>query len=39
MSFICLSVSQSPSQGKEPIKTKMDALHNEIQERFRQLVE
>lgn len=30
---------QLPTQGKEPIKQKMDALHNEIQEKFRQLGE
>ncbi|KAK7693119.1 hypothetical protein QCA50_002685 [Cerrena zonata] len=30
---------ESPTQGKEDIKQKMDALHNEIQEKFRQLVE
>lgn len=30
---------QSPSQGKEHVKQTMDALYNEIQEKFRQLVE
>ncbi|CDO74726.1 hypothetical protein BN946_scf184593.g8 [Trametes cinnabarina] len=30
---------ESPTQGREPIKQKMDALYNEIQEKFRQLVE
>lgn len=30
---------QSPTSGKETIKEKMDALYNEIQEKFRQLVE
>ena len=31
--------NQSPSQGKEPIKEKLEALHTEIQEKFRQIVE
>ncbi|KAL1745456.1 ATP synthase alpha/beta family, nucleotide-binding domain-containing protein [Schizophyllum fasciatum] len=30
---------ESPSQGKEPIKQKLDALYTEIQDRFRQIVE
>ncbi|CAL1703923.1 unnamed protein product [Somion occarium] len=30
---------ESPTQGKDEMKTKMDALYNEIQEKFRQLVE
>ncbi|GJE97067.1 V-type ATPase [Phanerochaete sordida] len=30
---------ESPTEGKDSIKTKMDALYNEIQERFRQMVE
>jgi len=30
---------ESPSQGAEPIKKKLDALHAEIQDKFRQLVE
>ncbi|KAI0688756.1 V-type ATPase [Cytidiella melzeri] len=30
---------ESPSQGKEVIKANLDALHNEIQEKFRQIVE
>ncbi|EKM55777.1 uncharacterized protein PHACADRAFT_28793 [Phanerochaete carnosa HHB-10118-sp] len=30
---------ESPTQGKDSIKAKMDALYNEIQERFRQMVE
>ena len=33
------NAAQSPSQGKEPIKQKMDALYSEIQEKFRQMVE
>ena len=32
-------VFQSPSQGEEAIKKKLDALHVEIQDKFRQLVE
>jgi V-type H+-transporting ATPase subunit A len=31
--------SQSPSQGKQPIKQKLDALYTEIQDRFRQMAE
>ncbi|KAF8136143.1 ATP synthase alpha/beta family, nucleotide-binding domain-containing protein [Boletus edulis] len=30
---------ESPSQGKEPITQKLDALYAEIQDRFRQMVE
>jgi V-type H+-transporting ATPase subunit A len=30
---------ESPSQGKDPIKEKLDSLHTEIQDKFRQLVE
>ncbi|KAL5490117.1 VMA1 [Sanghuangporus weigelae] len=30
---------ESPSQGRDPIKTKLDSMHNEIQDRFRQLGE
>jgi len=30
---------ESPSQGKDPIKQKLDALHAEIQEKFRQIAE
>ncbi|KZV61328.1 V-type ATPase [Peniophora sp. CONT] len=30
---------ESPSQGKEPIMEKLNALHNEIVERFRQIAE
>ncbi|KAF8558417.1 V-type ATPase [Imleria badia] len=30
---------ESPSQGQEPIMQKLDVLHAEIQDRFRQLVE
>lgn len=30
---------KSPSQGQEPIMQKLDALHMEIQDRFRQMVE
>ncbi|KII88873.1 hypothetical protein PLICRDRAFT_175132 [Plicaturopsis crispa FD-325 SS-3] len=30
---------ESPSQGKEPIKEKLDALHAEIQDKFRQMAE
>ncbi|VDB86956.1 unnamed protein product [Peniophora sp. CBMAI 1063] len=30
---------ESPSQGKEPIMEKLNALHNEIIERFRQIAE
>ncbi|KXN90454.1 V-type proton ATPase catalytic subunit A [Leucoagaricus sp. SymC.cos] len=30
---------ESPSQGKEPIKQKMDAVYNQIQDKFRQIVE
>jgi len=30
---------ESPSQGAEPIKQKLEALHAEIQDRFRQIVE
>jgi len=30
---------QSPSQGAEPIKRKLEALHTEIQDKFRQMVE
>jgi V-type H+-transporting ATPase subunit A len=30
---------KSPSQGQEPIMQKLDALHTEIQDRFRQMVE
>ena len=30
---------QSPSQGKDAIKQKLDTLHAEIQEKFRQIVE
>lgn len=37
--YLLMPRTQSPTQGKEPIKQKMDALYNEIQERFRQLVE
>ena len=31
--------AQLPTQGREVIKEKMDALYNEIQEKFRQLGE
>ena len=34
-----LTLEQSPSQGKDPIKQKLDALHAEIQEKFRQIGE
>jgi V-type H+-transporting ATPase subunit A len=34
-----LIMVQSPSQGKEPIMEKLNALHTEIQDKFRQLVE
>ncbi|KAF9001998.1 ATP synthase alpha/beta family, nucleotide-binding domain-containing protein [Cyathus striatus] len=30
---------ESPSQGKEPIKQKLDTLYNEIQDKFRQMAE
>jgi V-type H+-transporting ATPase subunit A len=30
---------QSPSQGKDNVKPKLDALYAEIQEKFRQMVE
>jgi len=30
---------ESPSQGKELIKQKLDGLHTEIQDKFRQMVE
>jgi len=30
---------ESPSQGEEPIREKLNQLHNEIQEKFRQLQE
>jgi V-type H+-transporting ATPase subunit A len=30
---------QSPSQGKEPVKGKLDSLHHEITEKFRRIVE
>ncbi|EKM82880.1 hypothetical protein AGABI1DRAFT_53440 [Agaricus bisporus var. burnettii JB137-S8] len=30
---------ESPSQGKEPIKQTLDSLYNEIQDKFRQIVE
>ncbi|KAI0811052.1 V-type ATPase [Irpex lacteus] len=30
---------ESPSQGKEAVKEKLDALYSEIQEKFRQIVE
>lgn len=32
-------ILQSPSQGEETIRKKLDALHGEIQDKFRQLVE
>jgi len=32
-------MSQSPSQGQESIKQKLDAVHAEIQDKFRQLAE
>ncbi|KAF9036950.1 V-type ATPase [Hymenopellis radicata] len=30
---------ESPSQGKEDVKSKLDSLHTEIQDKFRQMVE
>ena len=35
----CLLELQSPSQGKDSIKQKLDVLYTEIQDRFRQLGE
>lgn len=35
----CARVFQSPSQGEKSIREKLDALHAEIQDKFRQLAE
>ncbi len=35
----CAYLSHSPTQGKDAIKKKLDALYHEIQDKFRQLVE
>jgi V-type H+-transporting ATPase subunit A len=39
MNIIMLRYLQSPSQGQESIKQKLDVLYTEIQDKFRQLVE